>query len=311
MALVIAQADAKQSWNPITHAPKVTFFHFPDRPDMPHATMNGHSGNKTGDAHFHVHDQFQLVVEGEFKLGRHELSPYCIHFSRAYTPYGPLVPINGGEYTFIVMRAHLDNGAQYISSQLDQLRAVPDRQPWQISSRVNFPALESRTGLGDVTLQAVPDVKDDHGLAAYTLIMKPDTQTSTPDPADGDGQYLVVVKGSLWHDNREHKSHALVFVKPDEGPYQIHAGAEGLEAVVLNFPRVTQRKVRSSTTVVPASDLKRWQCELCAFTYDEAKGISEEGIPAGTRWKDVPDTWSCPDCAAGKSDFQMVELVEA
>ncbi len=129
MALVIAQADAKAGRSDKTNAPKVTFFSFPDNPDLPHASMNGHTGKTIGDAHFHVRDQFQVVVDGEFKLGRHELSPYCIHFSRAYTPYGPLVPKNGGEYTFIVMRAHRDNGAQYISSEMDQLRAVPDRQP--------------------------------------------------------------------------------------------------------------------------------------------------------------------------------------
>jgi rubredoxin len=47
---------------------------------------------------------------------------------------------------------------------------------------------------------------------------------------------------------------------------------------------------------------------LCAFSYDEQQGLPEEGIPAGTRWADVPDTWSCPDCAASKADFEMVEV---
>ena len=312
MALVMAQADAKVSIGAKTNAPRATFFSFPDEPDLPHATMNGHNGVKIGAAHFHVRDQFQVVTDGEFKLGRHELSPYCIHFARAYTPYGPLVPKNGSEYTFIVMRAHRDNGAQYIAEEMEQLRAVPNRKPWQVSSRVKFPEPQARSGFGDVTLQTVPDMKDDKGLAAYTLIMKPNAKASAPDPADTDGQYVVVVKGSLWHEDKEYKSHALVFVRPEEGPYRIHAGTEGLEAIVLNFPRVTQSTARTSApaTALPASGLKKWQCELCAFAYDEAKGMPEEGIPAGTRWADVPDSWSCPDCAASKSDFQMVEVVE-
>ena len=37
-------------------------------------------------------------------------------------------------------------------------------------------------------------------------------------------------------------------------------------------------------------------------------GMPADGVPAGTRWQDVPETWSCPDCAATKSDFQMVEV---
>ena len=42
--------------------------------------------------------------------------------------------------------------------------------------------------------------------------------------------------------------------------------------------------------------------------YDEAKGWPEDGIAPGTRWDDIPDDWSCPDCGAAKSDFVMVEV---
>jgi rubredoxin len=51
-----------------------------------------------------------------------------------------------------------------------------------------------------------------------------------------------------------------------------------------------------------------WMCVNCGFVYDEAKGLPEAGIPPGTRWADVPDDWLCPDCAAPKSSFEMVEL---
>jgi rubredoxin len=275
--------------------------------------MNGHAGTKVGAAHFHLRDQFQLVVHGEFKLGRHALSPYCIHFARAYTPYGPLIPDarNGGDYTFIVMRAHRDAGAQYVATEREQLRAMPNRQPWQVSSRVKLP--ESRASFGDVTLQVVPDMKDEQGLAAYTLIMKPGAKTVTPDPAHSDGQYIVVVKGGLVHEGKEHQSHALVFVRPEEGPYRLHAGAQGLEAIVLNFPMVVQRTAQpvSPAMKARARGLRKWQCELCAFAYEEALGMPEDGIAPGTRWEDVPEDWSCPDCAAGKADFRMVEIVEA
>ena len=42
--------------------------------------------------------------------------------------------------------------------------------------------------------------------------------------------------------------------------------------------------------------------------YDEAKGLPEEGIPAGTRWADVPMNWTCPECGARKEDFEMVAV---
>lgn len=53
---------------------------------------------------------------------------------------------------------------------------------------------------------------------------------------------------------------------------------------------------------------KRWQCVLCAFVYDEAAGLPDDGIAPGTRWADVPETWTCPDCSAAKADFDMVPI---
>ena len=57
-----------------------------------------------------------------------------------------------------------------------------------------------------------------------------------------------------------------------------------------------------------ATTYKRWRCITCGFTYDEALGLPADGIPPGTRWEDVPDTWTCPDCSAPKADFEMVEI---
>jgi rubredoxin len=53
---------------------------------------------------------------------------------------------------------------------------------------------------------------------------------------------------------------------------------------------------------------RRWRCVLCGFVYDEALGLPEEGIAPGTAWADVPDSWCCPDCAAGKDEFEMVPI---
>ncbi|ETZ31680.1 rubredoxin [Mycobacterium intracellulare MIN_061107_1834] len=32
---------------------------------------------------------------------------------------------------------------------------------------------------------------------------------------------------------------------------------------------------------------------------------------AGTRWADIPEDWSCPDCGAAKTDFEMVEIARS
>lgn len=68
---------------------------------------------------------------------------------------------------------------------------------------------------------------------------------------------------------------------------------------------------KSSSTDSKSEDdrpFKRWECTACAFIYDEEQGWPEEGIEPGTRWEDIPEDWSCPDCGVSKEDFDMVEL---
>ena len=50
----------------------------------------------------------------------------------------------------------------------------------------------------------------------------------------------------------------------------------------------------------------KYLCVICGFIYNEAEGWPDDGIPAGTTWEDVPENWFCPDCGAGKEDFEMV-----
>ena len=55
-------------------------------------------------------------------------------------------------------------------------------------------------------------------------------------------------------------------------------------------------------------NMKSWQCIVCGFIYDEAKGLPEDGIAPGTAWADIPADWECPDCGVAKSDFEMVQI---
>ena len=54
--------------------------------------------------------------------------------------------------------------------------------------------------------------------------------------------------------------------------------------------------------------MKKYECMMCGYIYDEALGDPDEGIAPGTVWEDIPEDWSCPDCGASKEDFEMVEI---
>ncbi len=66
------------------------------------------------------------------------------------------------------------------------------------------------------------------------------------------------------------------------------------------------------TSAIPlqaqASPWRSWMCVVCGFIYNEVEGWPDDGIPAGTRWEDVPESWTCPDCGVTKDDFEMTEL---
>jgi rubredoxin len=51
----------------------------------------------------------------------------------------------------------------------------------------------------------------------------------------------------------------------------------------------------------------KYMCESCGFIYDPEEGDPDGGIPPGTAFEDIPETWFCPVCGARKRDFTPYE----
>jgi rubredoxin len=58
---------------------------------------------------------------------------------------------------------------------------------------------------------------------------------------------------------------------------------------------------------MPAVATGRWICESCGLIYDPEEGDLDGGIPPGTVFADIPDSWVCPVCGARKRDFVPME----
>lgn len=78
-------------------------------------------------------------------------------------------------------------------------------------------------------------------------------------------------------------------------------------AVRLANPSRHQRE-RPKNYESGGQSVKKWQCIVCGWIYDEAEGCEEEGIPPGTKWEDVPEDFVCPECGVSKEDFEMLEV---
>ena len=57
----------------------------------------------------------------------------------------------------------------------------------------------------------------------------------------------------------------------------------------------------------PANRARKYRCIVCDHVYDPAEGDPEAGIPPGTPFESLPDTWACPECGAVKADFEPVD----
>ncbi|MHC4455559.1 MAG: rubredoxin [Planctomycetota bacterium] len=54
-------------------------------------------------------------------------------------------------------------------------------------------------------------------------------------------------------------------------------------------------------------DMKKYKCLMCGYVYDPAVGDPDNGVEAGTAFEDLPNDWVCPDCGAGKDEFEPIE----
>lgn len=54
--------------------------------------------------------------------------------------------------------------------------------------------------------------------------------------------------------------------------------------------------------------MEQYVCVLCGYTYDPAEGDPDNGVAPGTKFEDIPDTWVCPVCGAGKEDFEARQI---
>ena len=69
--------------------------------------------------------------------------------------------------------------------------------------------------------------------------------------------------------------------------------------IILGFPR--SGKAQSEKD---APGMSKYICEICGYIYDPEKGDPSQGIPAGTPFDKLPDSWRCPVCGVDKTLFK-------
>jgi len=52
--------------------------------------------------------------------------------------------------------------------------------------------------------------------------------------------------------------------------------------------------------------MEKWECTVCGYIYDPAKGDPDNGVAPGTRFEDIPNSWVCPECGVTKDNFRKL-----
>ena len=71
-----------------------------------------------------------------------------------------------------------------------------------------------------------------------------------------------------------------------------------------NAPTYLEKAKTAAAISADQTENELWQCQLCHYTYESAKGDPISDIEPGTKFSDLPDDWTCPICGAEKSMFE-------
>jgi hypothetical protein len=181
--------------------------------------------------HFHLQNEFQVVVQGSGAFGRHAVGPLNVHYAGAHTGYGPITAGPGGLWYF-TLRPAMDQGALFLPESRDRMQKVPKRQLLGRQMTVSEDCARRREPSCEEALPPQPD-----GIAAWLLRIPPNGALAAPAHANGLGRFYLIASGRARVTGALLGRLATVFVTPEEEPVEVQAGAEGAEVLVMQFPK--------------------------------------------------------------------------
>lgn len=190
--------------------------------------------NAVTPAHFHEPNQFQVFVGGNGRLGAAPAAPLTVQYANGHTPYGPIVAGDAGVQYF-TLRQRWDPGAKYLPASKDLLRKGNQRTRIKGGLAVADDG-ERRARTATAVETVLPEESD--GLAAWLWRLGPGATTLLPAPARGGGQYLIVTGGTMAAGGDTLDRLSTVYLTPEEPAITVAAGADGLDLLVLQFPRL-------------------------------------------------------------------------
>ena len=186
--------------------------------------------------HYHQADQFQVFISGEGKFGIKPIEGLTVHYAMAFTPYAPIhADSTGVEY--YTLRNGWDPGARWMPEHREALKGRTKAYRHGLGA---IPALigdaEGPKNIEGVLTQVIVPAEDD-GLLCSLFQTTGEATISGPSPAQGRGQYWLVMRGHCQINGQKASERSLVFVAPNEPAPTINADTGGVAILLMQFPK--------------------------------------------------------------------------
>ena len=189
--------------------------------------------------HFHAADQFQVVTQGGGRLGRHDIGSIAVHYTDAYSAYGPIIAAGDG-VSWFTLRNTWDPGARYMPAAREQLRAARAKYAHRETTSAPMEPWDKAELSRLVTAERVTELESPDGMGSWRFRLPASGTAVGPDPGNGGGQFWVVLSGAAsCAGSALLPVESVVFIGPEDAEAPLAAGPLGAELLCVQFPRLT------------------------------------------------------------------------
>lgn len=193
-------------------------------------------GNTTLSAHFHHNNQFQIIIDGEGKLGARKVAAVVVHYAGAYTAYGPLVAGNAGLKYFTLRTVHEAGAVRVADAQAGRAEWPKGPVRQATSSPIAITPVADLEGLAAPRVEVLIPLNDD-GLEVRSVELPPHAPLDAVDPHSAAGIFLFVLSGNLQGELGKFEGYESVFLTADEAFPLLTAGDSGCHLLTLAMPK--------------------------------------------------------------------------
>ena len=177
-------------------------------------------------------------------MGRIPYTPLSVFYTNKDTGYGPIVAGDAGTSYYVFRPSYSPETSRtwWLHEPETRAQITHGGKRMLKATDVGVKPVEELKSLGAPVVERVSGVEPDDpdaGVLAEVVSLGPNTQYAGIHPKSGGGQVYLVLGGSLVHDGEVLGARSSIAVTLDEKPIAFSSGGEGVQVLVMQYPRRT------------------------------------------------------------------------